>query len=157
KFRPYKIHLHEGLDQGDYDRRLAFIAWLVTAREDRITNKILWTDESRFHNNGIANRHNCHYWSADNLHWLGETHFQRIWGINVWCGIIDGYIIGPKFFNGTLASKLYLQNLENELHDYLENVPLNLRENMILQQDGAPPHNFQAVSAYLDLNYPGRW
>ncbi|KAJ8942832.1 hypothetical protein NQ318_022847 [Aromia moschata] len=105
KIRPLKIHLHQGLEPGDYQRRMAFLAWLATAREDGNISSMLWTDENRFHNNGTINRHNCHYWSEDNPHWMRETNFQRIWGINVWCGMIDGYIIGPKFYGGTLTGE----------------------------------------------------
>ncbi|KAJ8951980.1 hypothetical protein NQ318_010725 [Aromia moschata] len=75
---------------------MAFLAWLATAHEDGNISSILWTDESRFHKIGTINRHNCHYWSEDNPHWMRETNFQRNWGINMWCGMIDGYIIGPK-------------------------------------------------------------
>lgn len=157
KFRPFKIHLHQGLEPGDYDRRLAFLAWLATAREDGIINSILWTDESRFHNNGTVNRHNCHYWSVDNPHWMRETNFQRIWGINVWCGMIDGYIIGPKFYEGTLTGEAYLEFLQGEFPGFLENVPLNIRANMYFQHDGAPPHNSRIVAAYLNQIFPNKW
>ncbi|KAJ8959350.1 hypothetical protein NQ318_022036 [Aromia moschata] len=61
KIRPFKIHLHQGLEPGDYQRRMAFLAWLATAHEDGNISSILRTDESSFHNNGTINRHNCHY------------------------------------------------------------------------------------------------
>jgi len=157
KFRPYKIHLHQGLEPGDYDRRITFLAWLAMAREDGYVNKILWSDESRFHNNGTVNKHNCHYWSSNNPHWMRATHFQRIWGINVWCGIIDGFILGPKFYEGTLTGAMYLQFLEDELPDYLEDIPLDLRETMYFQQDGAPAHNSRIVNAFLNRTFPGKW
>lgn len=157
KLRPYKIHLHQGLVPGDYERRLNFVAWLAVAQEMTILDRIMWSDESRFHNNGIVNRHNCHYWSQDNPHWLRETNFQNIWGINVWCGILNGQIIGPKFYEGTLTGERYLQFLREELLNFIEDVPLHIRHNMILQQDGAPPHNAIIVTNYLNTAYPGRW
>ncbi|KAJ8947786.1 hypothetical protein NQ318_019458 [Aromia moschata] len=91
--------------------KILFSALIKLATDvDRRKNSILWTDKSRFHNNGTINRHNCHYWSDHNPHWMRETNFQRIWGINVWCGMIDGSmvgridgIIGPKFYRGTLT------------------------------------------------------
>ncbi|KAJ8938076.1 hypothetical protein NQ318_006346 [Aromia moschata] len=69
-----------------------------------VTN-ILWSDESRFHNNGIVNKHNAHYWSNQNPHWMTETRFQTVWGTNVWCGMFNGHLIGPHFFEGTLTKK----------------------------------------------------
>ncbi|KAJ8943617.1 hypothetical protein NQ318_016595 [Aromia moschata] len=104
KIRPFNIHLHQGLEPGDYERRImAFLAWLATAHEDGNIISILWTDESRFHNNGTINRHNCHYWSEDNPHWMRETNFQRIWKINVWCGMIDGATIRRNSNNMSTA------------------------------------------------------
>ncbi|KAJ8954968.1 hypothetical protein NQ318_000399 [Aromia moschata] len=111
---------------GDYERRVTFLAWLATAHEDDNISSILWTYESRFHNNGTINRHNCHYWSEDNPHWMRETNFERIWGINVWCGMIDGYIIGPKFYGGTLPEVLPLVNFCIE-----PNVALNQMDNTL--------------------------
>ncbi|KAJ8954314.1 hypothetical protein NQ318_005901 [Aromia moschata] len=60
-------------NQGDYQRRMAFLEWLAPPHEDGNISSILWTDESRFHNNGTIYRHNCHYWSEDNPHWMRET------------------------------------------------------------------------------------
>jgi hypothetical protein len=157
KMHPYKIHLHQSLLPGDYERRLNFVAWLAVAQERAILHYILWSDESRFHNNGIVNRHNCHYWSQDNPHWLRETNFQNIWGVNVWCGIINGQIIGPRFYEGTLTGQLYLEFLRDELFEFVEHAPLNVRQNVILQQDGAPPHNARIVTNHLNTAYPCRW
>lgn len=157
KFKPFKIHLHQGLLPTDYERRLAFLAWLATAREDGIISSILWSDESRFHNNATVNRHNCHYWSQNNPHWLRQTNFQVIWGVNVWCGMIDGFILGPKFYDGTLTGPMYLEFLRDELPHFLENIPLHMRRNIHFQQDGAPPHNAIAVRNHLNETFGDRW
>lgn len=157
KLRPYKIHLHQGLLPGDYERRLNFVAWLAVAQGMATLNRIMWSDESRFHNNGVVNRHNCHYWSKENPHWLREGNFQNVWGINVWCGIIDGQIIGPKFYEGTLNGLRYLNFLQDELPQLMEDVPLDIRRSMIIQQDGAPPHNARIVTQYLEDAYFTRW
>lgn len=34
---------------------------------------------------------------------------------------------------------------------------MDVRQNMWLQQDGAPPHYSQIVRRYLDINFPNRW
>lgn len=39
---------------------------------------------------------------------------------------------------------------------FLEEVPLHIRRNIILQQDGAPPHNTNVVKAHLNNVFPGR-
>ncbi len=64
---------------------------------------ILWTDEAQFSRNGVVNRHNSHYWSQDNPHWLRHVADQVNWRVNVWCGIRNGSIIGPVFYDGVLG------------------------------------------------------
>lgn len=159
KYHPYKIHLVQGLTPEDPERRLNFIAEMsLKFEEDRLFfNKILWSDESRFHNNGTVNRHNCHYWSSVNPHWMKETNFQVAWGVNVWCGLFNGHLIGPYFYQGTLSGERYLNFLQNELPLLLENIPINERASMWWQQDGAPPHFARQVTTYLDATFPARW
>lgn len=159
KYHPYKVHLTQGLVPADPERRLNFIAEMSVQSNDdpSFLGKILWSDESRFHNNGIVNRHNCHYWSQENPKWMRETNFQTIWGINVWCGLFNGRLIGPYFYEGTLTGQRYLDFLQNTLPELLEDIPLNERQTMWWQQDGASPHFFEQVREYLDNTFPGKW
>ena len=68
------------LRQGDAERRIMFIYWLVTQLEDNpiILNYILWTDESKFTNNGVINKQNNRYWDTQNPHWVFETNNQCV-------------------------------------------------------------------------------
>lgn len=159
KYHPFKVHLVQGLQPGDDQRRLDFIARMMLKINDdpHFLSKILWSDEARFHNNGVVNRHNSNYWSPMNPHWVMETRFQNIWGINVWCGLFNHSVIGPYFFDGTLTGVRYLDFLENILPDLLEDIPLNERQEMWLQQDGAPPHNARIVSDHLQNRFENRW
>ncbi|CAH0382002.1 unnamed protein product [Bemisia tabaci] len=117
----------------------------------------MFSDEATFKSNGEVNRHNCHYWAADNPHWLQPVDNQNVWKLNVWCGIIGNYIIGPYFFDGTVTGEVYLDFIENQLPGLLENVPLNVQANMFFQQDGAPVHFKISVRTFLNQQYPGRW
>lgn len=114
---------------------------------------MLFSDESRFSNNGAVNRHNCHYYSPENPRWIRETHFQNVFSVNVWCGIINEHIIGPHFFDGNLNGEMYLHFLQNELPPLLEELDLNTRQRMWFQQDGAPPHFHRNVRQYLNENF----
>lgn len=84
----------------DYERRLNFVAFMIVEFENDpdYLSKILSTDEAKFHDNGVVNHHNNHFWSNSNPHWINETNSQVRWGINVWCGITDTHLIGPYFF-----------------------------------------------------------
>lgn len=159
KYHPYKTKLVHKLEPGDPERRINFLARFdyLFYRDENIFKKILWSDESRFHNNGVVNRHNSRYWTDNNPRWITERGNQRVFGINVWCGILNGYLIGPHFYEGTLNGDRYLSFLQRILPPLLEDVPIETRRNIIFQQDGAPPHNAQIVTDYLNVLYPNRW
>lgn len=159
KFHPFKIHLVQGLTPQDPEHRLHFIAELEIkiADDPLFLNNILWSDESRFHNNGTVNRHNSHYWSQENPKWVREGHFQQMWGINVWCGLFNGGLIGPYFYQDTLTGERYLHFLQNDLPELLDEIPLNELSLMWWQQDGAPPHFHGEVRRYINEIFPERW
>lgn len=158
-FHPYKTKLAHKLEPGDPARRMDFLVTFADlyGQDENLLSNILWSDESRFHSNGRINRHNCHFWSENQPSWITERNNQRVFGINVWCGIINGYLIGPHFYEGNLNADRYLNFLQFVLPELLEEVPLETRRNMWLQQDGAPAHNAGVVSEYLNEQYPNRW
>lgn len=115
------------------------------------------SDEATFHNTVQLNRHNCHYWSVENPHWFREVDHQQRWSLIVWCGIVNGYLIWPHFFEGNVNSARYLHFLRHELPDLLANVDLQTRQRMWFQQDGAPAHRSRIVQRFLHRRYPLRW
>lgn len=155
-FKPYHAHLVQELRPNDDVRRLGFLAWLDTAlyADPAILERILWTDESNFSNNGLLNRHNSVDWADKNPHRKFIKGHQTIISTNVWCGIVGEWLIGPYFFQGTLTGQRYLEFLKDILPTLLQNIPLNTRRDLILQQDGAPCHNARLVADYLNLHYP---
>lgn len=159
RFHPYHLHLHHELHGHDFDARVAFCRWALqhVDTDPAFLATILFTDEARFHNNGTVNRHNMHYWSVDNPHWVRQTAFQVQWGVNVWCGIMGDHLIGPHFFEGHLTGNRYLRFLQDELPPFLEHVPLLDRCRMWFQHDGAPPHAAVVVRNHLHATYPDKW
>jgi len=95
KFHPYKPIIVQKLNENDYPRRLEFCNWyLQKCQEDEgFWSKVLWTDETRFTNCGIFNKHNHHHWATENPKLVAERRFQVRFGFNVWCGLI-----GKKIF-----------------------------------------------------------
>jgi hypothetical protein len=132
KLHPYHMELHQALTAADFARRLNYCHWLgnVISEDAQFLRRILWTDEATFTNVGGVNLHNAHYWSQNNPHWMQEVDFQNRWSINVWCGIVEGKIVGPMIFNGTLTGERYLQFLMEELPVLLESISLETRINM---------------------------
>lgn len=158
-FHPYKHHVCQSLREGDNERRRIFCEW-YTRESDNNTNfpfKILWSDESRFTNNGLFNRNNFHHWASENPHLKRESRHQVRFGFNVWCGILGRRLIGPIIFDNSLTSNTYLQLLQNDVEDILDNLPLEESNNCWFHQDGAPPHNSRIVANYLNERFGNRW
>ncbi|KZC13210.1 hypothetical protein WN55_05887 [Dufourea novaeangliae] len=97
KFHAFHVSLHQELHGNDFQNRVNFCAWdLQKLQSDELfLTKVLFTDEAIFTNCGQVNRHNMHYWSIENPRWLRKLDKQRPWSVNVWCGLLNGEIIGP--------------------------------------------------------------
>lgn len=152
---PYHLQRVQHLQPEDYDRRMQFCRWINNNL--CVVSRILFTDESTFTRDGINNTRNSHVWSDDNPHATVETHFQHRFSVNVWCGMVDNYLIGPFILEHRLTGDQYFNFLQNELQGLLEDVPLNIIMQMYYQQDGAPAHFARQVRQHLDERFPGRW
>ena len=98
----------------------------------------MFSDEATFYGNGQLNWHNSHYWSIHNPNWVHYVDNQHRWSV-VWCGIMNGCLIGPYFSDGNVNGAAYLNFLQNELPELLTNVDLETRRRLWLQDD-APCH-----------------
>lgn len=116
-------------------------------------NKILFTDEATFTTSGMFNRKNKHYWAKENPHKIQVVKIQGRRSIHVWCGMLSNKIIGPIIFDGYLNGERYLEFLQREVEDHLEDVPIMGYNNLIWQQDGAPAHNVMPVTNFLNNRY----
>ncbi|KAL4126347.1 hypothetical protein QTP88_010569 [Uroleucon formosanum] len=112
--KKYKYHAYlptrvQQLLPTDYERRITVVAHMMVQLEyhPNFLEKIMWTDEARFHNNGTVNHHNNHYWSDTNTHRLNESNKQVRWGINVWCGIMNDRLVA----HNTLAVRALLNDI----------------------------------------------
>ncbi|XP_046685554.1 uncharacterized protein LOC124371263 [Homalodisca vitripennis] len=81
-------------------------------------------------------------------------------GVSVWAGIFSGGLIGPYFFNGPVNAEHYREMLY-EVLIALENNPLfenvqPVKDRLIWQQDGAPPHYGVIVRDFLNENF-NKW
>jgi hypothetical protein len=158
KYRPYHEHISQGLREGDLDRRSVFCNWFLRKCQEspRFPLKVLWSDESKFTNCGVFNRHNNIYWADENPFRNREVHHQTRWGFNVWIGILNGHVLF-NIFNDNLTGPRYLEILENYVDPSLEELPLHDIANMWFQQDGAPAHNSAIISNYLNEQYGDNW
>lgn len=91
KYHPYKPTIVQGLQEGDFDRRVIFCNWYLGKCRENLTfsDNVLWTDETHFTNCGIFNKKNHHHWAFENPQLLEPRRLQVRFGFNVWCGIIS--------------------------------------------------------------------
>jgi hypothetical protein len=152
---PYHFTPVQNLLEADLPARLDFARY-IQARQDQdpfFINKIMFTDEATFTRRGIFNFRNKHSWDIANPNVITERHFQHEFKINIWCGLIDNIFLGPYELPPNLNGALYLNFLQTKLIDYLDELPLNLRRDMVFMQDGAPAHFARPVRRYLDANF----
>ena len=68
----YHITLIQDVSKDDMRLRRQFCRITNDKRSSSFFSNVLFSDEASFHNNGQLNtyRHNCHYWSTYNPHWI---------------------------------------------------------------------------------------
>lgn len=157
RFHPYRLSLTQELHGNDFRARVTFCEWAMRNFTLESLQSVMFSDESTFTNYGAVNRHNMHYWAADNPRWVRPVDRQRRWSINVWCGILGDEIIGPHYFPGTLTGELYRAFIADSLGGLLEHVCLHTRVHMWMQHDGHPAHSARAVVEELNNRFAGRW
>lgn len=159
QYHAYHITLVQDLRQHHIAMRIDFCQWALRMIQDNpdFFRFVLFSDEAKFCSDGQLNRHNCHYWSDTNPHWYRSVDRQHRWSLIVWCGIVNGYLIGPYFFNGNVNTNTYLELIRDRLPEMLEDVDLETRRRLWFQQDGAPAHFARQVRNFLDVTYGQQW
>lgn len=156
---PFHIQKVQSLQPEDYAPRLEFAEWYLDRqrRSPAFASNILWTDEACFARDGFFNVHNSHIWSDENPHAVEQVRSQWQFSVNVWAGLVSNYVIGPYLLPARLTGEAYATFIEDVLPELLEDVPYDIRQNMLFMHDGAPPHFSRVAREYLNANFPGRW
>lgn len=99
KYHAYHITFVQELRPNHIQLRIEFCQWALRMIENDpdFFRYVMFSEEAKFYSDGQLNRHNCHYWSNENPHWHRPVDHQNRWSLIVWCGIINGYLIGPYF------------------------------------------------------------
>ena len=118
---------------------------------------VLYTDEASLIREGIFLTHNSHVWDFENPHAQFVGRYQHRFSVNAWAGIVHNHLVGPYLFPNTLRDDNYLGFVRDVLPQLLENIPLNIRERIWFQHDGAPPHFDSRVRNNLHATFPNRW
>lgn len=154
KFHPYKISVNHALKRTDKLARVTFARTMLGRIEEDMhyLSRIAFSDEATFHVSGVVHRHNVRIWARENPRVFQEydPHSPKV---NVWCGLTMNRVVGPYFFEDQTVNKdNYLNMLETFAYPILNTI-----NNVIFQQDGAPPHWARVVRQSLNQTFPDRW
>jgi hypothetical protein len=119
--------------------------------------RILWSDECSFSNNGIFNRHNHRCWTQEHPHATVVNNFQRRFSVNVWWGILHSRLVGPIFIDGNLDQYKYNTILREGVENFLDELPLNEFRRVVFQQDGTTSHNAILNRELLTRRFRDSW
>ena len=156
---PYHFQKVQDLLPNDHIPRINFARWCLRQLEEdeEFFKRVLFTDEACFTRCGVFNTHNMHSWQQDNPHEVHRFRYQHRFSVNVWCGIVGDYLIGPYLLPSPLNGQRYTTFLREVLPGLLENVLLGIPRNMWFQHDGAPAHSDRNACQHLHETFGNRW
>lgn len=159
KMRAFKPKFLHSLKAGDEVKRMEFCLWAQGEylNTRNFLNCIMFSDEASFSTNGVVSSQNARYWATENPHWIINCKSQYSEKVNVWCGIVQNRIIGPYFFDGNINGQNFLEFLNNQLTDEIDEMPLAERVNLYFQLDGCSVHNSRIVKEWLNNHFPNHW
>ena len=154
---PYKIKRVQELKDRDLPTRLKFAERCLELMDADPTwlQRILWTDEAHFYLHGGVNTHNSVIWTEENPHHIVQKPLYDQ-HVTAWCGFTADFIIGPYFFEHptqgghstvTVNSSRYATLISNFVIPALSD--RGRLQDVIFQQDGAPPHTQKNVASLL--------
>jgi hypothetical protein len=108
-------------------------------------NKLVLGDEATYPLSGRVNRHNLRIWGSENPH-ESFQHERDSPKFNVFAAMSRGKLHGPFFIEPTVTGVICLDMLREWLMPQLQEDI----QDLIYQQDGAPPHCHNEVRSYLD-------
>lgn len=154
-YKSYHILPVQHLNENDFRSRRLFCEEMINRinENENFLENIFWTDESSFSTSGIFNRKNTHHWATQNPHAVAQVKKQGRRTVNCWCGIHKSKIIGPFFIGERLTGQTYLNILQTNVEDYLDELPLLDILRVCWQQDDAPPHSSREVTDFLNDKY----
>jgi hypothetical protein len=124
------MHPYHYTLSGDYERRLNFGTWLleIDAQNFTFIERILFAVEANFSRNRVVNLRNIHYWAPNNPHVIRVIHNQHLFSLNVWVRIFGNSLMSPLILPNRLNGNDYLNFLENEITNILDDLPFKSEE-----------------------------
>ncbi|KAJ8872114.1 hypothetical protein PR048_025716 [Dryococelus australis] len=67
----------------------------------------IFTYVSSYYDSYQVNTRGMHYWVVENPRWLRQMDHQRLWRINIWCGMVGNKVIGLYVVIGSRKGREY--------------------------------------------------
>lgn len=143
RLHAYKTTVVHSLQPADHGPRMVFSNWITNAvcNGEVDPEMTFFTDEAWFHLSGYVNSQNSRYWCSENPHISHEKPLHDV-KVGVWCAVSAKKIIGPIFFNETINSERYIQQI---LEPFFLELSPNEKFHGYFQQDGATAHTANAT------------
>jgi hypothetical protein len=153
KVRPiHPLHINELSDADMNARKDACRALLAAFHSQRARGAVLFTDECAIF--WSVHSQNIVFWDKENPHFYEELE-RNPPHVMVWAGLSGTYRFGPFFFHGSVTRQAYHDMLSEWLVPQLQQACI--KDTVVLQLDGAPPHISLHVRVYLNKIFPGQW
>jgi hypothetical protein len=152
KFNSYKYQRLQHVNAQDKVVHYTFCSDFLSRLEDdeHFTAKIVLSDKATFHLSGNGNRHDLRIWGSNNPHKV-KAHTTDSQKLNVSCTLFEQNVFGHFFFaDCALTGIVHLNILEEFLMPILEEQG---PDNLLFQQDGAPPHFHREVTDFLNHKF----
>jgi hypothetical protein len=111
---------------------------------------MIFMDEAQCTGGGIQNFHNQHMWTDENPHANLPSHQQQWFSINIWASICGDHLFRPHILPNRLTGWNYKVCLENNMYDFLADMPLIIRRELHFKRDGASAHCSLVACRYLN-------
>jgi hypothetical protein len=118
---------------------------------------VIFTDDAQLTRDGIQSFHNQHLWADEYPHVLLPSYHQHQFSINIWDGTCGDNLIITHVLLNRLTGRNYKAFFENNMPDFLANVPLIICQEMHFMHDGAPAHFSLTAHKYLNQKFLGQW
>lgn len=165
KIRCYHIQRKHELKPADPAKRMTFCRWYLRQHslDASFPDNVIWTDEAHVHLSGYVNSRNAVYWGLSKPTEVVQRGLHPL-KITIWCALTSRGLIGPFYFeeNGqtvTVNGIRYHDMLLNEFLPALQSFSAAHNVSMgdwWYQQDGARPHIYRPVKAFLSQTFGTR-
>lgn len=90
---------------------------------------------------------------SEDDNWHIEVQHKYPWRLMIWCGVVNGYLIGSYSFDGNVDRGNYLELLRQYFPGILDNANLATSSLMWFQHDAAPPHYGNVKREFLNEHH----